>query len=109
MLGNCAPKASALMTGKINDFSNDTLVNIQEFRGTFEVNKANGIEWPGIFEDREGISPVIYNIVDEEILIRELKHAGFKMLKSTYIQKPVFGQERQYSDPDWLIAIAEKE
>ena len=97
------------MTGKINDFSNDTLVNIQEFRGTFEVNKANGIEWPGIFEDREGISPVIYNIVDEEILIRELKHAGFKMLKSTYIQKPVFGQERQYSDPDWLIAIAEKE
>lgn len=82
---------------------------VPEYRETFEVNKANGIEWPGIFEDPKGISPIIYNVIDEDILLRELKYAGFRVIKSKYIQKPFLEQKYQYDGRYWLIAIAEKE
>ena len=82
---------------------------IQPFKETFEINKASGIEWPGIFKDPEGVSPIVYNIIDEDILVRELKDAGFKVSKSKYIQKPSLEKEYQNDGRDWLIAIAEKE
>jgi hypothetical protein len=72
------------------------------------TNRGNGVEWPGIFPDPAGISPVVYNIVDEEMLIEELHRAGFKVLKSKYIQKPFLENEHQYDGRDWLIAIAQK-
>jgi SAM-dependent methyltransferase len=81
---------------------------LQPFRETFEANKTNGMEWPGLFEDLEGISPVIYNVVDEEILARELKNAGFKIVTLKYIPKPLLEKEYQHNNRDWLIAIAEK-
>lgn len=81
----------------------------QIYREAFATNQANGMEWPGLFRDPAGISPVIYNILDEEMLIRELKRAGFRTLLSKYIQKPLLEGEFQYDGRDWLIAIAEKE
>jgi|GEM_PF-6197820 len=80
-----------------------------EYYEVFQINKANGIEWPGIFTDPAGISPIIYNIVDEEILTRELLNAGFNVLKSKYIQKPFLEKKSQYDGRDWLIVIAQKE
>lgn len=82
---------------------------LQAFRETFELNKAKRLEWPGIFEDPKGISPIVYNVIDEEILIRELNLAGFKVVQSKYISKPSLEQEYQYDGRDWLIAIAEKQ
>ncbi len=82
---------------------------LQPFRETFKTNKASGAEWPGIFKDPKGISPVVYNIIDEEILERELRNAGLKVITSKYIQKPSLEKEYQHDGRDWLIAIAEKE
>lgn len=79
----------------------------ENYRDVFESNKAEGMEWPGIFEDPEGIYRP-YNVFDEDILIRELKRAGFAVLTSKYISKP-FLEKKHQNDRYWVIAIAKKE
>ncbi|MCH9612414.1 MAG: hypothetical protein S4CHLAM102_09040 [Chlamydiia bacterium] len=75
---------------------------------TFRENKARGMEWPGVFKDPKGICPVIYNIMDKEVLARELQRAGFHLVEMQYIQKPYPADPMQSSPPDWVTAIAEK-
>ncbi len=81
---------------------------LEGYRDTFEINKAKGMEWPGVFEDPQDVYRP-YNVFDEEILVRELKRAGFTVLSSKYIPKPFLEADYQYDSRDWVIAIAIKE
>lgn len=80
---------------------------LKRYSDAFEDSKAQGLEWPGYFAEDRGIYGP-YNVFDEEILNRELTLAGFNVLKSKYISKPLLEEEYQNDGRDWVIAIAEK-
>lgn len=81
---------------------------LKRLQDKYERNKAEGMEWPGIFESPSTKIHRPFHLFDEEILIRELKRAGFKPVMCKYIPKIFGAKEFQEDNKRLIIAIAEK-